>query len=169
MKPRALPITLLTTFAFFLCSDAVASARQDQDAAAIDNYIARQARRERGEEYREARKVVVGDLTHDGVPETVVLYTIEGQDGTNLYTQYLAVFSRQKGKLSAVTHADVGGKSARSVELRSIEDNTILLDTMGYGPKDAQCCPSVKGATRYVLSDGRLREQKKGASQGRHN
>jgi hypothetical protein len=169
MKAIALPITLLLTFAFFFWSDGVASARQDQDAAAIDDYIARQARRERGEEYREARKVVVGDLTHDGVPETVVLYTIEGQRGTNLYIQYLAVFSRENGKLSAVTYADVGGKSKRSVELKSVEDNAILLDTLGYGPKDAQCCPSVKGATRYVLSGVRLLEQKKGAKQERRN
>ena len=168
MKSRAFPITLLTTFTFFFCSDGVTSARQDHDAAAIDNFIARQARRERGEEYREARKVVVGDLTHDGVPETVVLYTIEGQGGTNLHIQYLVVFARQKGKLSAVTHADVGGKSVRSVELRSVEDNAILLNTMGYGPKDAQCCPTVKGATRYVLSGRTLREQKKGASKARH-
>jgi hypothetical protein len=151
------------------CSDGVASLCQDQDAAAIDSYIALQARRARGEEYREARKVAVGDLTHDGVPETVVLYTIEGQGGSNLYIQYLAVFSRQKGKLSAVTRAEVGGKSARSVELRSVEDDAILLDTLGYGPKDAQCCPSVKGATRYVLSGRVLREQKAGPSKGKHN
>jgi hypothetical protein len=168
MKPRAFSITLLATFTFFFCSDSVASARQDHDAAAIDNFIARQARRERGEEYREARKVVVGDLTHDGVPETVVLYTIEGQGGTNLHIQYLAVFARQKGKLSAVTHADVGGKSVRSVELKSVESDAILLETMGYGPKDPQCCPSVKGTTRYVLSGGRLREQKVGAPKARH-
>ena len=121
MKPSALRLTLLLTFTFFFCSDGIASARQEQDAIAIDNYIARQARRERGEEYREARKVVSGDLTHDGVPETVVLYTIEGQGGTNLHIQYLAVFSRHKGKLSAVTQADVGGKSVRSVELKSVD------------------------------------------------
>jgi hypothetical protein len=60
---------------------------QDQDAAAIDRFIARQAQRLRGEEYREARKVASGDLTRDGVPETVVLYMIEGQGGTNNYVQ----------------------------------------------------------------------------------
>ena len=153
----------------FLWSGGVASARQDEDAAAIDSFIARQAHRERGEEYREARKVVVGDLTHDGAPETVVLYTIEGQGGRNLYVQYLAVFTRQKGKLSALTRAEVGGKSVRSVELTSVEDDAILLETMGYAPKDASCCPSVRGATRYVLSGRTLREQKQGRSQVRHN
>jgi len=169
MKPRALPITLLATFTFLLWSGGVASARQNEDAAAIDTFITRQAHRERGEEYREARKVVVGDLTHDGAPETVVLYTIEGQGGRNLYVQYLAVFTRQKGKLSALTRAEVGGKSVRSVELTSVEDDAILLETMGYAPKDASCCPSVRGETRYVLSGKTLREQKQGASQERHH
>jgi len=157
------------SFTFLLWSGGVASARQDEDAAAIDTFIARRAHRERGEEYREARKVVVGDLTHDGAPETVVLYTIEGQGGRNLYVQYLAVFTRQKGKLSALTRAEVGGKSVRSVELTSVEDDAILLETMGYAPKDASCCPSVRGATRYVLSGRTLREQKQGRSQVRHN
>lgn len=142
-------------------------ARQDQDTAVIDAYIAAQARRERGEEYKEARKVVVGDLTRDGVPETIVLYTIEGQHGTNLSVQYLAVFERHDGKLTALTHADIGGrgKSARGVELNSVEDNAILLDTLNYGPKDAACCPSVKGKTRYILSGKLLQEQKSGTTQ----
>ena len=82
--------------------------------------------------HRDARKIVVGDLTHDGVAETVVVHTIESQGGSNNYTQYLAVFARHGGKLSVVTHAEVGGKSVRSVELASIEDDAIRLDTLGY-------------------------------------
>ena len=136
------------------------SAQQDNDSTVIDTYISRQARRERGEEYGEARKVVAGDLTHDGTPETVVLYTIEGQGGSNLYIQYLAVFVRRNGKLSPLTHAEVGGKSVRSVELTSVQNNSILLETMSYGPKDPQCCPTVKGTTKYVLVGRTLREQK---------
>jgi len=67
----------ITAFTFvLLCSTDIARGIQD-DGTAIDNFIARQAKRERGEEYREARKVLAGDLTHDGKPETVVLYTIE--------------------------------------------------------------------------------------------
>ena len=133
---------------------------QDDDAATINAFITRQSKRERGEEYREARKVVTGDMTRDGQPETVVLYTIEGQGGSNLYIQHLAVFVRRNGKLTPLTHIDVGGKSTRSVELTSVENNSILLDTLNYGPKDASCCPSVKGTTSYVLLGGRLREQR---------
>jgi len=81
--------------------------------------------------------------------------------GGNLYIQYLAVFVRRNGNLSLLTHIEAGGKSVRSVELKSIENNAILLDTMSYGPKDPQCCPTVKGATKYVLSGRTLREQKR--------
>lgn len=168
MKRSGLVNNVIATLVMLLLSSPiVVSARQDQDTAVIDAYIAAQARRERGEEYKEARKVVVGDLTHDDVPETVVLYTIEGQHGTNLSVQYLAVFERHDGKLTALTHADVGGrgKSARGVELNSVGDNAILLDTLNYGPKDAACCPSVKGKTRYILSGKLLQEQKPGATQ----
>ena len=159
---KLLLIAFVTTFTFvLLCSPNLASSLQDNETTTIDSFITRQAKRERGEEYREARKVVTGDLTHDGQPETVVLYTIEGQGGSNLHIQYLAVFVRRNGKLSSLTHRDVGGKSTRGVELISVENNSILLDTLNYGPKDASCCPSVKGTTRYVLSGARLREQKR--------
>jgi len=133
---------------------------QDQDATVIDTYIARQARRERGEEYKDARKVIVGNLNNDDSPETVVLYTIESQGGTNNYVQYIAVFVRRNGKLAPLTRAAVGGKSRRSVELISIDHKTIQLETLDYGPNDASCCPSIRGRTQYVLVRGILRELK---------
>ena len=164
MKPQAHLITLLTTLAIAICPCVTASMRQNADDAAIDAYITSQAKLERGEEYREARKLVVGDLTRDGVPETVVLYTIEGQRGTNRSKQYLAIFARRTGKLTLLTHAEMGSKSVATVELRSVENQVIMLDTLSYAPKDANCCPSVPGTMRYVLSGRTLREQKQGAS-----
>jgi hypothetical protein len=164
LKPRVLSLTLVTAFILSFWPGADALAIQDEDTVTIDGFIARQARRERGEEYGEARKVLTGDLTHDGAPETVVLYTIEGQRGSNLYIQYLAIFLRRKGKLLPLTHASVGGKLARSVEVTSVENNSIFLETMGYGPKDAACCPSVKGTTTYILIRNKLRERKRRTS-----
>ena len=156
---------VVVTLALAWCTPS-ASALQD---SVIDGFIARQSRRERGEEYRDARKVMVGDLTRDGVPETVVLYTIESQGGTNNYVQYVAVFARGNRGLIPVTHTEVGGKMRRSVELASVEDNTIQLATLSYGPKDASCCPTVKGTTRYALAGRALREQKHGTTRGPHN
>ena len=147
--------TILVTILFIVTSASFASA-QDKDKTAIDKFISAQAKREHGEEYPEARKVVTGDLTKDGVAETVVLYTIEGQNGTNNHVQYLAVFTRASGELVALTHSSIGSKSYRDVELDSITDGVINLTTMSLGPKDPACCPSVKGSAQYKLTAGRL-------------
>lgn len=142
-----------------LWASPVAFAWQDQDTATIDTFIAHQARLARGEEYKEARKVMTGDLNHDGIADVAVLYTIEGQNGSNNYVQYLAVFLRTKDALVPVAHIGTGGKSNRSVELTSIDDNIIHLATLSYGPKDASCCPSIKGKTHYILIGRRLQEK----------
>ena len=130
-----------------------------QNAVTIDSFIRRQARNEHGEEYKDARKVVVGDLNGDGIPDTVVLYTIEGQNLSNNYVQYLAVFVRSKTGLEAITHATVGGKGFRSVELKAVHDKRIDIATMSYAPDDPMCCPSRKGLTHFVLAGRVLKEE----------
>jgi hypothetical protein len=147
----ALPVILL-------CTLSIAAHAQNQDKAAIDKFLSKQATQESGDEYEAARTVVAGDLNRDGVPELAVLYTIESQHGSNNYIQYLAVFTRAKGRLVPLTHAVVGGKSNRAVELQSIRNNVILFKTLDYGPKDAACCPRKRGATRFVLVNRRLKE-----------
>jgi hypothetical protein len=158
---------ILTPFAF----DAAVSSylHQNQDLETIGSFIARQARQELGEEYEDARKIETGDLNGDAVPETVVLYTIESQGGSNNYIQYLAVFARRDGHLVAVTHTPVGGKSRRSVDLDTVNNRRVDLKTLSYAQKDASCCPSIKGRTSYVLLGQTLQEHKAPRNKGRHN
>ena len=151
-------ILTLALSMILLCLQSPASTLRDADKVVIDEFISSQATRERGEEYEDARKVVAGDLNHDGAPDAAVLYTIEGQDGSNNYVQYLAVFARVKGRLVHLTHTEVGGKSNRSVELEAISKNVILVKTLSYAAGDAACCPSKKGAARYALIKDRLKQ-----------
>jgi hypothetical protein len=148
-------ITFVFTALLISLSASVASA-QNADKAAIDKFISAQATREGGEEYPDARKVVSGDLNGDGVVETVVLYTIEGQNGSNNHTQYLAAFTRANGQLVQLTHTSVGSKSYRDVELDSISNGLINLTTMGFAKNDPACCPTLKGKAWYKLALGRL-------------
>ena len=147
-----------TLLLLLFCVSPSASFSQDSDTALIDNFISKQAAREAGEEYKDARKVIEGDLNNDSTADLAVLYTIEGQHGTNNHVQYLAVFVRVKGQLVPVTHTVVGSKSYRDVELGSINKGVILLKTLKYAPQDAACCPSKKGSTRYVLVKRKLKE-----------
>ena len=129
---------------------------QNSDKAAIDKFISAQATREHGEEYPEARKVATGDLDKDGIAETVVLYTIEGQNGSNDHVQYLAVFTRANRQLVHLTHTSVGSKTYRDVELDSISNGLINLTTNGYAKNDPACCPTLKGKAWFKLALGRL-------------
>jgi hypothetical protein len=145
-------------FIIGFCIGSSVAIADNADTALINSFISKQAEREKGEEYEDARKILAGDLNRDRAPDLAVLYTIEGQDGTNTHVQYLAVFIRMKGRLLPATYTAVGGKSRRSVELKSIKNNVILLNTLNYTPDDAACCPSKKGSARYVLANKKLKE-----------
>jgi len=131
---------------------------QSGDAAVVDKFIAGRAEKEDGSEPEGIRKLITGDLNHDGVPDLAVLFTIEGQNGTNNYVQYLAVFLRKSGHLVYAAHMPVGGKNRRSMDLISIRDNVIFLDTTAYAKRDPSCCPTIKGKTRYALVRNKLTE-----------
>ncbi len=155
LKKHALTPALLL---ILLGVSSYSSLSDDRDTDIINEFISKQAVQESGNEYRDARRVIAGDLNRDGTSDLAVLYTIEGQKGTNNYVQYLAVFIRVKGRLVYVAHTAVGGKFYRDVELRSIKDNVILLKTLNYEAKDAACCPSKEGTARYALVKRRLKE-----------
>jgi len=140
------------------CLPSFASLSQNQDTTVVDQFISKQAKQEDGEEYADARKMLVGDLNRDGVPDLAVLYTIESQNGTNNYLQYLAVFIRTKGKLVPAAHTVIGGKLNRDVDLQSIKNNVIRFKTLSYRASDPASTPSRKGTARFVLVKRRLKE-----------
>lgn len=133
---------------------------QSDNKTVVDKFIAAQARRERGEEPDDVRKTVEGDLNHDGTADVAVLYTIEGQSGSNNYIQYLAVFVRKKTGLVFAARTPIGGKNRRSIEFSSIEANVMHFDTTGYAKSDGSCCPSIKGTTTFRLTGGKLIEKR---------
>jgi len=141
-----------------LCACAFASPGQHGDTAAIDKFIAGQGSYKNGQQAEGVRTVLTGDLNDDGIPDAAVLYTLEGQNGTNNYVQYLAVFVRVKGRPVPIAHALVGGKNYRAVEIKAIENGAILCNTLAYAPKDPSCCPTIKRSTRYALQGNKLKE-----------
>jgi hypothetical protein len=133
---------------------------QANETAIIDRHLSRQAKRYNCEEPKEYRKTLRGDVNGDHTADIIVLYTLEGCDGANNYSQSLAVFLKKGRSIQYATSAVVGGKLNRNVDLVSISGGRINLDTMGYRSKDPACCPSRKGKTKYTFSKGKLREVK---------
>ncbi len=127
----------------------------------INRYLAGVSKVVGGEEYKEARIVVYGDIDGDGTGgDAAVQFTLEGMGGGNYYAFYLAVFRNENGNLKPLTDSAVGGKLSRAVTLKQIKDKKIYLDTKGYAENDGACCPSIKGQTVYILKNRKLLEVK---------
>lgn len=123
----------------------------------LDSAIAGFARDEKAEESREARKVACGVLDASGDEMLVVVFSLEGFNGGNLWRQYLAVFRVEAtNSLTLATKRMIGGKNYQTVESMRIDSNTILLDTMENIPTDASCCPSRPGTMQFAFVNGRL-------------
>jgi hypothetical protein len=144
-----------------MCSSILQAASVPPGAQGVVNrFIKSQESRARGTEYSEGRKIVTGDLDNNGSPDMAVLYTLEGGHGGNDYNQYLAVFLSINGKYVYKAHSRIGGRFERNMDLKSIENGKVLFDTLEYLPKDPSCCPSKKGSTQFMLSEGKLVETK---------
>jgi hypothetical protein len=135
------------------------SANAESDHGVIDTFIAAHARKLHGEEYQEARRIVSGDLNHDGQTDLAVQYTLESMGGSNDYHLYLAVFLKQRGRYVHVASRQVGGKLQRDVTLQAIKDGKVLFDTLEYEPQDPSCCPSKSGHAVFTLHGKHLKEQ----------
>lgn len=124
----------------------------------VDRFISKQADEAEGEEYRNARRIVRGDLNRDSKPDLVVLYTLEGFNGGNNYAQYLAVFLGNGKVFRYSTSEVVGGKLFRNLIFKSFAGGRINFDTKEFRDTDGTCCPSKKGKTSYILSGKKLKE-----------
>ncbi len=104
-------------------------------------------------EYREARIYAYGDLTGDNISDLVIQYTMEER---LLWDLYLAILEEPSYKKS--WHMRVGGKGWRSVHLKSVGSEGIVMNTKNYGPGDGLCCPSVPGHSNFALIEGSIVE-----------
>lgn len=134
-----------------------AHSAQLSDDDVIGGAIAVTAGSEAGSEYKDARKVAVGDLDGDGAIDSAVLFTIEVSSG-NASTQYVSVLLRQSdGSLKLADTAPVGGTGNAIGEV-AVEAGSVRLKTLTLGPDDPDCCPSVEGTVEYLLHNGKLRQ-----------
>jgi len=127
-------------------------------------------------EHRKARKI---HYATNNAGLVFVFFTIEGFNGGNNYTFYLAVFKPDRvfdpsrgeaqqrrpdniAKYSLVGYAPVGGKGWRSVDFSTftIEKQKLILETKEYASNDPLCCPSKVGTAVYKIDDKQITEVK---------
>ena len=126
---------------------------------AIDRYIEKV--REDADEYKEARKIIYGDVDGDGTKDAVVQYTLEGAGGGNSWGQSLVVFINKKGVYKASGDETVGGKFFRSFDLLKVVGKEIVgaTETCPEDGPQGLCENPKKKQVKYVLLNGKLKEK----------
>jgi len=147
---------LIGTLILFASTDVKAQANLQK---AITNHINRV--REDAVEYKEARKIVYGDVDGDGAKDAVVRYTLEGAGGGNSWGQSLAVFLNKKGVYKMAADETVGGKMFRSFDVLKVAGKEIIgaTETCPEDEPQGLCENPKRKQIKYVLLNGKLKEK----------
>jgi hypothetical protein len=129
---------------------------------------------DRAVEYCQSRKVASGDLNADKRQDIIIVYSLEGACGKgtdkqiladgncgNGSRQYLAAFLQTDSGFSEIGPVEVGSIRTRGIAAIAVEGSVIRADTRSWDVTDANCCPSKRGRTFFVLAEGTLREQER--------
>lgn len=135
------------------------SAAQTSLTKTIDRYI--EKIRDDASEYKEARKILYGDVDGDGVKDAVVQYTLEGAGGGNSWGQNLVVFLNKKGVYKAAGDEVVGGKFFRGFKLQKVVGREIIgaTETCPDGDPQGMCKNPKKKQVKYIWRNGKLKEK----------
>lgn len=157
-KPFAKLFLLCLAGTCILIASATTSA-QRISTKLVNAYIAKVS--EDAEEYRQARKIVYGDVDGDGAKDAVVQYTLEGAGGGNSWGQQLVVFLNVKGVFKASGDETVGGKFFRSFNLQKVAGKQIIgaTETCPEDEPQGLCKNPAKKQVKYVLLNGKLKEK----------
>ena len=161
MKLNKKPLTGALLFVFIgtviLCSSIVVKAQANLQKA-VAAHISKVS--EDASEYKEARKIIYGDVDGDGTKDVVVQYTLEGAGGGNSWGQSLAVFLDKKGVYKLAADEGVGGKFFRIFTVQKVVGKTIIgaTETCPDGEPQGICKNPKKGQVKYILVNGKLKE-----------
>uniref|UniRef100_A0A7C3WSG2 Uncharacterized protein n=1 Tax=Desulfobacca acetoxidans TaxID=60893 RepID=A0A7C3WSG2_9BACT len=97
-------------------------------------------------------KAAIGDINSDGSNDAAVVYFVNtgGSGGAVVLT---AIMNRNG---TPVEIASVDLERYPEVKSISIKNGTIILNMLVHGPNDAECCPTVKQTSKYILAGNKL-------------
>lgn len=115
-------------------------------STAVDQLVSAELADRGGAEYEEERKTLWMDLNDDGLEDALVLYTVEGQWGSNSSSQTLAAFIRTPDGWQFGNRMDVGQVTG----IKPLGSGVFALESLDYAEDDPRCCPSLEKSVRYI-------------------
>ncbi len=83
-------------------------------------------------EYEDAREFYVGDINLDGIPDAIVLYSIEGVGGGNNWYRHIVMFINDGKEFVSLNHSVVFGTLQGQGEFVGIKNGYAIFDILGY-------------------------------------
>jgi len=136
----------ITCFAALLM--AITGTAQAQSSDAIRAYLARS---NPGCDIFRPEETYRGPLPGAAGPVVVMVYTVEGCGGGNNWARLFGVFAMTGGAIFEYTQPT---PPPFVVDGACVTNGALVISGLGYGPNDAQCCPSQRRTARYRI-DGR--------------
>ena len=93
-----------------------------------------------------------GDLNDDGAEDAAVVLIGGGGSG-DIFHELAIVLAQDEAYVNAATEplgADI------TIENLIIEDGKVIVEFIGFGPDDPECCPTQLLSRTYVMTDGTL-------------
>lgn len=148
---------LLSVFLLMPLAAQISFAQNKDEIAAVDNFISAQAKEKKVKEYKYARKILRADVNADDREDLVVLYMLDGFKTGIGYVRYLAVFVKRGEDFQYADSQSVSGIIEQSIELESVKNGTIRLETLEYFKKGDTHYRKI-GVINFIFSDGKLKE-----------
>ncbi len=93
------------------------------------------------------------DIDGDGQEDIIAPYVTESCGGGNYWGLSVGIFQRAGNGVKLIGSGHVEG----TIEKIAVNGARIVVQTLGYGPDDARCCPTKKSSEAFLWSNGALR------------
>lgn len=78
-------------------------------------------------EYEGAREYHIGDINLDGIPDVVILYTVEGIGRTNNWARHILILTNNGEEISGYYEDEIYGKFQSDSKFLGIKDGYVIF------------------------------------------
>jgi len=100
-------------------------------------------------EYDEAREFYTGDINLDGIPDVVVLYTIEGVGRGNNWYRHILLLPNINNEISDINHTMVYGTLSGQGKFIGIQNGYAVFEMLNYSSDNIKDVLKEKNPSKY--------------------
>lgn len=100
-------------------------------------------------EYKKAREYYIGDINLDGIPDAIVLYTIEGVGQGNNWYRHILLLPNINNEISQLNHTMVYGTFSGQGKFIGIQNGYAVFEMLNYSSENIKDILKEKSPSKY--------------------